>query len=421
MRKLGLPVLTGLVLFLGLAQLAWSVPMFARMYSYNCSTCHYPGYGQLNKFGWEFRDAGFRVPADIGKELHDGKVDVANYVAARFSAGGTLKTTTQPNNAPVPDSATFTLGGASLYLGGPVNKNFGFYSEFGLGNGTGVFPGSAPSLSMAFVSAVTGSEKEYFTLRAGKFNQDGFGPSDRGPIGSPSINSAVKPTGTGLEVGYTNNNTRIALAFYNGIQNSQYTGLVQASGTTVKGSTTSTLSSPSSDTNNAKDIQLFVNQFLNDDGLAVNALFYNGFNDSGISASTTSVNADRPGVEFYATALYLNVPVVKNFDFKTGLEFGQSNIGVFQTTGSASDPAGGFFGEVTYEADEITPVVLRVDYTSSDLNVDLKGDTIKTTLGALTPFVENVYMNPTYTLTMTDAAAGYTYAHQLSDSLFVFF
>src|ERR1039457_5369879 len=117
MKKQTLAVLTALVLFLGVAPSAWSVPMFARMYSYNCTMCHDPGYGQLNKFGYNFRAAGYRIPADIGKDMNGGKYDFTNYISARYSAGGSLKTTTLASGAPTPDNASFTLGGASFFLG----------------------------------------------------------------------------------------------------------------------------------------------------------------------------------------------------------------------------------------------------------------------------------------------------------------
>jgi hypothetical protein len=414
-------------LSLGLVTSANAVPMFARMYSYSCSTCHAPGYGQLNKFGYNFRAAGYRIPKDIGKVQNDGKFDFGNYSTARFSAGGTLKTSTQPSNVPIPDSATFTLGGASLYLGGGVSKNFFVYSEFGLGNGTGVFPGTTPSLSSAKVGYVTGTEDEFFTVRLGKFSSDGYGGSDRGPIGTPSITSAVKPTGTGLELGYTNHDTRVTVAFWNGIQNATLTDLYDK-GAPV---TTSSLQAPSSDTNNAKDIQIFVNQFIGDDGLAINATFYNGFNDSLSATGGTNANnnPDWAGQEFYNTALFLSVPVVKNLEFKTGIERGQTNTGIFSTTSTAaaSEPAGGFFGEVTYEADEVTPIVARFDYTTTDQNVQYT-DTMKITVGALTPLAEGdvVYMNPTFSATLTDKApagptpAGYAAVYQWSDSLYLF-
>lgn len=412
MKNRLLAVLAVVGLSLAFLPAARAVPQFARMYSYNCSTCHYPGYGQLNKFGYEFRAAGYRLPKDIGKDMNDGNFDASKYMSIRFSAGGALKTTAKPNNAPVPDSASFTLGGASIFMGGAISKNFFAYSELGLGNGTGIFPGTSPNFSDVKMGYVTGTETEFWTIRGGKFNADGFAGSDRGPIGNAKIASVVRPTGTGAELGYTHDDTRVTLGFYNGIQNYQSTGLGNSSA----------IQAPTSDNNNAKDLQIFVNQFIGDDGLAVNATFYNGFNESlNANGVTTAVaNADWAGQEYYNTALFVSSPIVKNLDIKAGGELGQTNTGVFSVSGPVGPTTGGVFAELDYEMDEITPIGLRWDYTSTDLNKQFT-DTQIFTLGVLTPVVENIYLNPQYSLTMANASAGYTYTHNLQGSLNVFF
>ena len=422
MKKQTLAVLTAMVLFLGLAPSTWAVPMFARMYSYNCTMCHYPGYGQLNKFGYNFRAAGYRLPSDIGKDMNGGKYDFTNYIAARFSAGGSVKTSVLASGAATPDNGSFTLGGASLYLGGGISKNFFGYSELGLGNGTGIGFGTAPSLSSAKLGYVTGTENEFFTVELGKFSAEGFGGSDRGPVGNPSITSAVKPTGTGLQLAYTHEDTRVSLGFFNGIQNPQITGLVDSKGKPV---TTSSIQAPTSDSNNAKDLQLFVNQFIGDDGLAVNAVFYNGYNASVGATASAGGTGDVSGQEYYNTALFISSPIVKKLDIKVGGEMGQTNTGVFAATGPAGPTTGGFFGELDYEMDDITPIAFRADYTTTNFNKPYT-DTQKYTLGALTPFVEQVYMNPTLALTRTNVglvngSEAYNAAYTLTDSLNVFF
>src|ERR1035438_6915693 len=93
-----------IVLTLCWAQNAMAIPAFARMYSYSCSTCHDPGYGQLNKFGYNFRAAGYRIPSDIGKEMNDGKFDLTNYMSFRYSGGLSATTTSNANQASTPDN-----------------------------------------------------------------------------------------------------------------------------------------------------------------------------------------------------------------------------------------------------------------------------------------------------------------------------
>lgn len=92
--------------------------------------------------------------------MNDGKFDLTNYLTARFSAGVKATTTTNANGTPVPDNGSFALGSPSLYMAGGLSTNFFAYSELNLGNGTGIFPGSAPALSSAKLGYVTGSEND---------------------------------------------------------------------------------------------------------------------------------------------------------------------------------------------------------------------------------------------------------------------
>lgn len=414
-------LIAGIVLALCCSQSAMAIPAFARMYSYNCSTCHAPGYGQLNKFGYNFRAAGYRIPSDIGKDMNGGKFELANYIAGRYSAGISAKTTTNADGSATPDSFSYTLGGASIYLGGGIGKNFFSYSELGLGNGTGIFSGTAPSLSDVKMGYVTGSENDFFTVRLGKFGADGFAGSDRGPVGSATIAGVIRPTSTGMELGYTHDDTRVTLGVYNGIQNPMVSGLVTSAGKPV---TSTSVQAPSSDSNNAKDLQLFINQFIGDDGLAVNFTFYNGFNASVGATAGVGGTGDVAGQEYYNTALFVSSPIIKKLDFKAGAEIGATNAGIFATTGTIGPSTGGFFGELDYTMDDITPLVFRWDSTTTDIS-QANMDTEKYTLGALTPFIEQVYMNPTITLTNTHGtgahASGYNDAYAFSDSLYVFF
>jgi hypothetical protein len=413
------------VLTLCCSQKAMALPVFARMYSYNCSTCHYPGYAELNKFGYNFRAAGYRIPSDIGKDMNDGKVDITNYLTARFSAGVKASTTTNANGTAVPDSASINLGSPSLYMAGGISTNFFAYSELNLGNGTGIFSGSAPSLSSAKLGYVTGTENNFFTFRIGKFGASGFGAADSEPVGSPTISGTVKPTETGMEFGYTHDDTRVTLGIYDGIQSDSYTGLDSTTNGTP--ATTTTLQAPASDNNNSKDIQLFVNQFIGDDGFALTGEFYNGYNGdvntNGSATTPTTGTGDAPGQEFYNTALFLSspVPAIKNLEFRTGIEYGQANSGLLGGTVGIGVPATtGAFLELEYAMADITPLVFRWDTTTTNVEA-ANADTEKFTLGAVTPFVQTVYMNPTCTLTQTNTNAGYNNAWAFSDSMYVFF
>jgi hypothetical protein len=232
-----------------------------------------------------------------------------------------------------------------------------------------------------------------------------------------------------VELGYTHQDTRITLGLFNGDQNLQYTGLDNTKITGTGAAATSSPAATASDSNNAKDLQFIINQFIGDDGVAVNYFLYNGFNGSiapngtayTLSGAGSGGTGDSTGQEYFATSLFLSSPIVKNWDVKAGGALEQTGTGLFAQPGAvASDLMGGFFGELDFEADEITPVGFRVDYTTDTQKSYT--DTVKFTLGALTPFVHNIYMNPQVTLSMADAGSiGYNDTYKLTDSLNLFF
>jgi hypothetical protein len=44
-----------------------AIPEFARKYGFNCNMCH-TGFTKLNDFGQRFRDNGYQIPGQQGKE-----------------------------------------------------------------------------------------------------------------------------------------------------------------------------------------------------------------------------------------------------------------------------------------------------------------------------------------------------------------
>ena len=67
MQRVGTPVMTtvlGLIMLAIGASRADAIPAFARKYKLGCNICH-TMYPQLNRFGRDFRDNGFRMPDEI--------------------------------------------------------------------------------------------------------------------------------------------------------------------------------------------------------------------------------------------------------------------------------------------------------------------------------------------------------------------
>jgi hypothetical protein len=106
MRQMSLLV----VLFLGIGGAftsAHAMPNFARKLGVPCSTCH-TTIPALNRTGYKFRAAGFRLPDDIGKE--EGKFDLGNLFAARIQSRFDTQVTNQPNRAPLANCVAGVCG-----------------------------------------------------------------------------------------------------------------------------------------------------------------------------------------------------------------------------------------------------------------------------------------------------------------------
>jgi hypothetical protein len=67
MKKLINIIITVFLLELMLTNTSQAIPEFARKYGFNCNMCHV-GYTKLNDFGQRFRDNGYQIPGQQGKE-----------------------------------------------------------------------------------------------------------------------------------------------------------------------------------------------------------------------------------------------------------------------------------------------------------------------------------------------------------------
>jgi hypothetical protein len=105
-------------------QPAGALPSWARKYNMNCSGCHYPTVPRLNATGLAFKWAGYRMPADIGKNAEVKKIE--EYLAAR---GIVRYVYTKSENQPADTNSIF-LPSASLFAAGSIGTNYGAFVEF---------------------------------------------------------------------------------------------------------------------------------------------------------------------------------------------------------------------------------------------------------------------------------------------------
>ena len=161
-----------------------AMPMFARKYNVDCTTCH-TAIPRLNEKGYKFRAAGFRMPEEIGQP-QETKFELGNYFSARLQARYDAQATNQPNGAAVAN----VLGGVP---GPRIQTNSLSYQEstlYPLTGSWGKYFGSLVELSVspedffevenAYVRFTKGNENNFFTVRGGVFHPfEGFGASDR--------------------------------------------------------------------------------------------------------------------------------------------------------------------------------------------------------------------------------------------------
>jgi hypothetical protein len=164
-----------------------AMPMFARKFGVTCAYCH-TTIPRLNQTGFKFRAAGFRLPETMGKPQPPGekKFELGDNFSARIQSRFDSQATNQPNGAPIANcpgnicgsratTTAFSFMEATLYpLTGSWGDHFGSLSELS------VSPEDFFEIENAYIRAVAGTEKSFFTSRIGIFHPwEGFGASDR--------------------------------------------------------------------------------------------------------------------------------------------------------------------------------------------------------------------------------------------------
>jgi hypothetical protein len=117
MKKSFLYSITILVIAFILPVKTQAIPAFARKYGYNCNMCH-TGYTKLNDVGQRFRDNGYQIPGQEGKEKN--VFETAPPIAMRLSFGHTLY------NKDEGTASSFNLYGLDFLASGVLHKNISF-------------------------------------------------------------------------------------------------------------------------------------------------------------------------------------------------------------------------------------------------------------------------------------------------------
>lgn len=387
MKKLGLLLLMTVGFEIAVSP-AFALPQFARKYSFDCSTCHWPNYPKLNKFGYEFRAAGYRPPADIGKSDSD-KFDWENTSSIKVENALTYTNTNDTAASMTTSHIEFTGPGVDLMpMTGSFAGNWATSVDFMIS------PGMTPDIGRAFLKYVAGEEKVFFTARFGVFDPfEGYGASDAtillsDPLalssGTDMIPFTLLDGQYGLELGFTHMDTRVTFSVFNGLSSDGMGG-----GSEITGGSD----------HEQKDVLAFLNQFIGDDGLAFSGYFYDGYFMS---------------TEFVRGALFATVPVGKSLEVLAGGVWGSDNI-----PGAPVTSIGGF-GELEAALGEITTASLRYDYFQKD-NSQTQGDIQAGTLGVNVLLDTHIKWGTQYQLALTNQPGGTLYAHSVQSLVTVLY
>jgi len=324
MQKRWIPVIImSAALLIGGATSASAMPMFARKLGVPCGTCH-TTIPRLNETGYRFREAGFRMPTDIGKP-ETTPYNVADYFSGRIQARyDASRTKTGPVTS---HRSQIRFHELTLY---PMTGSFGKY--FSSLVELSFAPEKPAEVENAYVRLNKGDDARFFQGRFGVFHPfEGYGASDR-PIAitrpyfqttAANLNQSTffTPWGfdqAGIEGGVSAGRTSFRATVFNGLLVREEEGALLAF--PAQGGPLSKPGGTSSA--NSLDFQLFANRILNPDGGGVSAYYYHGRLDLPIAGSLDNTFQNS----FDRFALYGGYPVLPKLHVLAAFQTGKDDV-----------------------------------------------------------------------------------------------
>ncbi len=316
---------------------ASAMPNFARRYNADCGLCH-TQVPKLNRFGYEFRLAGYRAPGEIGKD--EKPFNLGDFFTARIQEQYNYQKHETPTGAGKTTNSQLEFVEATLYpLTGAWGKNFASLVELSMA------PGDIFEVENAYVRGAWGDQDGWFQAKIGVMHPwEGFGASDR-PLGNirPLFQkmSAGAQKGDGgvasaasgspfylwnldesaAEVGYhyPKTGTSVAARVSNGlIWNPDAPNFVDPAqgGELSKGRT--------DPAHNSKNYQFFLNQFITDSS-AVSLVYYHGSMPY-VKPDELAAGVSNPVNTFDRLALYGNYFVLPKLNLLAGYSRGKDDV-----------------------------------------------------------------------------------------------
>jgi hypothetical protein len=365
-----------------------AMPNFARKYDKNCAMCH-TQVPKLNRTGFEFRLAGYRMPDEIGQK-EEKLSNLGDFFAARIQMQENATSGSKASGAPVKSSNQMTFFEATLYpLAGSWGTNYGSLVELSMA------PGEGFEVENAYVRGAWGNQTNgWFSGKIGVMHpQEGFGAADR-PLGNNRPLIQKQPS-TGnpfylwnidemaAEAGYywPQTGTNLSARISNGViwKADPKNGTDHAD--PAQGGVLN--KDPNAPGYNNKNWQIVLNQYLNKDS-GFSLYYYSGVIPFG---DTTAGNASYTLNTFSRLAAYANWYVIpKKLNLLGGMMQGRDSLadptlnatitapigGTASTVnGSQVGDSGGYFLEADYQvAEEFLAFGARYDVFDPSKNVD---------------------------------------------------
>ena len=343
----------------------FAMPMFARRLGVPCSTCH-TSPPRLNETGYQFRAAGYRMPAEIGKGGDKKPFNFFDYNSVRLQARyDATRARTGPD---APHDNNFNLFAAELYtFTGPWGKYLSSNIK------ATIYPEKSYDTEDHLrvegnIKATVGAEKRFFEVRAGvPHPMEGFGASDAAITNTrpylqenaANFNQTTFFTPwnfhqAGVTFGYYQGRTAVRALMLAGVRFHGHDHELEPFGRKDPFTDSSPLSK-----HNGVDFQLLVNRILNFNGGAVTLYYYRGnmnipiINQDGIFQPDRAFRNDFDRVAFYAS-----YPVAKRLTLFGGVQRGRDDI----ATGGRFTSLGAYTEAAVNVINDITHAGVRVDW-----------------------------------------------------------
>lgn len=171
MKKISIVLLVLIALPLVVPTPGQAIPAFARKYGFNCMMCH-TAYPKLNDWGQRYRDNGYQLPGQEGKEKTT--FDSPTPIALRTSTGLNGYSMKPNDDASYQTTSGFALNGLDLLAAGVMHKNISVLLIYtprideptaGYMSTEPSQPGALESASIIFSNIIQGA----LNLRVGRF------------------------------------------------------------------------------------------------------------------------------------------------------------------------------------------------------------------------------------------------------------